>query len=195
MQCKSSRVVMLGAPGSGKGTQGAILASALGVPHVASSDLLRQHAEREQGDGADPRARMARGELVDDEAVIDLVLKRLGQPDARPGFVLDGFPRNTTQAAALDRWLTETGTPLAVALLEVPRQKLLDRLAARAAKEQRHDDDPQTRLHRLDVYESEAQPLVAHYRRQGALRRVDADDDVDTVAERVRSAVCDEPSA
>lgn len=183
------RVTMLGPPGSGKGTQGEVLASALGVPQLVSSELLRQATADAPGAG-DAQRRMAGGDLVDDDAVIDVVLHRLGQPDARSGFVLDGFPRNTAQASALDDWLRDRQQEIGAAiLLEVPREVLIDRLASRAADQDRDDDDPGTRDHRLDVYETEVAPLVEHYERLGVLRRVDGDGDERRVEQRVRAAV------
>jgi adenylate kinase len=169
---------MLGPPGAGKGTHGRLLAAALGVPHISSSELLRQHGGH--------RARMAAGDLIDDDVMVELVLDRLAQDDAQAGFVLDGFPRTVAQAAALDRWLAERGQRLDVAvLLEVPREVLAERLAARAVAERRADDD--VIAHRLQVYEQESAPLVEYYAPR--LRRVDADGSVTTVAERVLAAV------
>ncbi len=182
------RVTLLGPPGSGKGTQGERLARALRVPHLVSSELLR---DAEQAGGAsDSQARMAGGSLVDDDAVIDVIERRLAQPDAQDGFVLDGFPRNTAQAGALEAWLRDRGQALdAAVLLEVPRSVLLDRLARRAEAESRDDDNPQTRTHRMDVYEAETAPLVAHYEHLGVLLRVNGEGDPDQVSQRVLAAV------
>lgn len=177
------RVTMIGPPGSGKGTQGELLAAALSVPHVVSSDLLREA----QGDSD---GRMASGDLVDDQAVIDLVLERLGAPDCAGGFLLDGFPRDTTQATALDGWLAGADRPLEHAvLLDVPEDALLERLEERAAEQHRDDDGPQTRRHRLDLYRQQTAPVIDYYRRRGVLRQVDAAAGVDEVARRVRAAV------
>jgi adenylate kinase len=183
------RVTMLGPPGSGKGTQGAVLADRLGVPHVVSSDLLREHAERSAG--VDPAgAQMERGDLVDDQEVIDVVLQRLAEPDTAGGFVLDGFPRSIAQAAALDDWLQHRGVRLdAALLLDVPRHVLIERLASRAASEGRADDNPDTWEHRLDVYDTEAAPLIEFYESRDQLLRVDGDGSEGDVAARVQDAL------
>ena len=167
------RIVMLGPPGSGKGTQGVRVAAALGVPHISSGAALRAHA------GPELLARMATGELIDDETMTGIVRRRLEQPDARQGFVLDGFPRDRSQAARLD----------AVVLLDAPRDELLERMTARAQIEQRADDTPETIARRLDVYEEQTAPLTEHYRRAGLLRRVDGTGPVDDVAARVAAAL------
>ena len=182
------RVTLLGPPGSGKGTQGKALATALGVPHIVSSDLLH---EAPGGDGGgDSEHAMTEGNLVDDDVVIDAVRNRLAAADAQAGFVLDGFPRTAAQAEALDTWLAERSRQLdAAVLLDVPRRVLLERLAHRAGVEGREDDDPQTWHHRLDVYDSEVGPLLDHYERTRKLRRVDGDGTVDEVLARVLRAL------
>jgi adenylate kinase len=181
---------MLGPPGSGKGTHGALLSTELGVPHVSSSDLLRQAVQRGTARHGHVRVRMAAGALVDDDVMIGLVVERLSRPDAQPGFVLDGFPRNVSQAAALDDWLAARGQHVdAVVLLEVPRDVLISRLAERAAVEGRDDDDATTIARRLEVYETETAPLVEYYDRRGVLRRVDADASIPVVAERILAAL------
>jgi adenylate kinase len=182
------RVTLLGPPGSGKGTQGETLAGALGVPHVVSSELL--HAAAEADGGGDTQHAMADGNLVDDEAVIDLVTRRLARADAQDGFVLDGFPRTVAQAVALDEWLAERDRQLdAAVLLDVPRAVLLERIGRRAAADARDDDEPHTREHRLDIYQHEVGPLLDHYERIGKLRRVDGDGAVDDVHTRVLTAL------
>lgn len=184
------RVVMLGPPGSGKGTHGALVAGALGVPHISSSDLLRQHLQGRTATGHDAQNTMAAGDLVDDDVMVRLVLERLAEADAEPGFVLDGFPRNVAQAAALDDWLAERGCSLdAVVLLEVSRDVLLQRLGERNVSEGRADDDAPTIAHRLAVYETQTVPLIEYYARQGVLRRVDGDGSVRAVAERILAAL------
>ena len=176
------RIVMLGPPGSGKGTQGVRVAAALGVPHISSGAALRAHA------GPELLARMATGELIDDETMTGIVRRRLEQPDARQGFVLDGFPRDRSQAARLDAELGDAGLD-AVVLLDAPRDELLERMTARAQIEQRADDTPETIARRLDVYEEQTAPLTEHYRRAGLLRRVDGTGPVDDVAARVAAAL------
>ncbi len=184
------RVVMLGPPGSGKGTQGEVLAAALGVPHIVSSELLSRHVEHGTPLGRRAHERMAAGELVEDEIVDGMVRERLAEPDAAGGFVLDGFPRSTAQAEALTGWLAEDGARLdAVVLLEVPRDALIERIRARALAEHRIDDDPVTVAHRLSVYDAETAPLAEYYERERVLLAVDGDGAVDAVAQRVAAAV------
>jgi len=182
------RVTLLGPPGSGKGTQGKALATALGLPHIVSSDLLHEAAEADTG--GQVQHAMADGNLLADDVVIDVVRNRLAAADVQAGFVLDGFPRTSAQAQALDEWLAERSQQLdAAILLDVPRRVLLERLAHRAGVEGREDDDPQTWHHRLDVYDGEVGPLLDHYVRTGTLRRVDGDGTVDEVQARVLRAL------
>jgi adenylate kinase len=182
------RVTMIGPPGSGKSTQAEALAAALGVPHIVTSDLLHEAAEADAR--GDELQAMAGGNLVDDDEVIQVVTARLARADTRGGFVLDGFPRTAAQEDALDEWLAGPGRQLdAAILLDVPRAVLLERIARREDVDARDDDGPQTRRHRLDVYEHELGPLIDHYARAGKLRRVDGDGTVDQVHARVMTAL------
>ncbi len=186
----TERVVLLGPPGAGKGTQGELLARSLGVPHIVSSDVLNAHIEAATALGIRARERMDAGELVEDDVVVGIVCERLGEPDAEHGFLLDGFPRSTPQAEALEAWLTARNLRLdAAVLLEVARAVLLNRLSARAAAEDRSDDDAATVAHRLDVYDAETAPLAEYYNCHGALRRVNGDGSVPTAAQRVLAAL------
>lgn len=178
------RVVMLGAPGSGKGTQGEQLAAALGVPHVSSGEVLRGHG------GPEVQAKMLAGELVDDALMETVMWTRLAEPDARGGLVFDGFPRDAEQATALDRHLMRTGERIAATvLLDAPRDELVGRLLARAEVQGRLDDNPATIARRLDVYETETAPLVTYYEGRGVLRRVDGSGDVAAVYARMMAAL------
>lgn len=184
------RVVMLGPPGSGKGTHAAGLARDLGVPYIRSSGLLARRLPQQAGQGRDARRQMAAGDLVDDDLVIELVQERLSKPDAQPGFVLDGFPRDLEQARSLDDWLAARGGRLdAVILLEAADDVLVDRLVRRGAVEGRVDDDPTTIVHRLHVYATQTQPSVDFYASRGVLRRVDGDAPIPEVEVRVRTAL------
>ena len=133
---------------------------------------------------------MTAGELLDDAEITPRVWQRLLEPDAAPGFVLDGFPRDVAQADALEAWLAERGERLdAVVLLDGDRDELVQRLLERARREDRPDDNPATIARRLDVYETETAPLVDHYAQRGLLRRVDGSGALDDVAARVEAAL------
>jgi len=178
------RIVMMGPPGSGKGTQGVQVATSYGIPHISSGAVLRA------GAGPELLSQMAAGELIDDETIAGLIWARLGEPDAATGFVLDGFPRDVEQAGALDTFLQERGDRLdAVVLLEAPREELQQRMLARAETEQRPDDNPTTIARRLDVYENETAPLIELYAGKGVLRRVDGAGDPVEIAARLSSAL------
>jgi adenylate kinase len=181
------RIVLLGPPGAGKGTQAELLAAAEDVPHIIASDLLAEEVER----GKSAKACMDRGELVPDAMMIQLIDEHL---DNRRGFVLDGFPRNVSQAEALAELLAGPERSLeAVVLLEVPHEELVERLTRRAAEQGRTDDDPETVRRRLAVYAEETEPLIGYYRTEGLLVPVDGVGEVAEVAERVRAGLARRP--
>lgn len=172
------RAVMLGAPGSGKGTQAEFLASALGVPAISTGAMLRDAVALGSALGRKVEGIMASGALVDDGLMAEVVRERLGQPDAVGGFLLDGYPRTTGQAATLDSILDERREKLdAVVMLDVPEPVLV----ARAVARQRADDREEVVRERLRVYREKTEPLVAHYERRGLLRRIDGERTVDEV--------------
>ena len=180
------RVALLGPPGAGKGTQADLLAEHLGVPAVGTGELLRAAVAAGTPLGLVARQAMDAGGLVPDDLVGRLVLDRLAWPDARPGFILDGFPRTVAQAEALDAALTADRRPLQrVLLLAVPEAALIERLRARG----RPDDRPDVLQHRLQVYHAETEPLIVHYARRGRLRSIDGTGTVAIVAQRVRAAL------
>jgi adenylate kinase len=180
------RVVFLGPPGSGKGTQAKLLGKRLGVPAISTGDILREAVRRETALGRRAKAIMEAGELVPDDVVISLIHERLGRGDATGGFVLDGFPRTVEQAQALDRLLEDNGRPLeAVVNLAVPEATLLERLLGRAEQEGRSDDRPETIRERLRVYGEKNDPLVRFYEAAGLLTRVDGFGAVDDVTGRI----------
>ena len=180
------RIVFLGPPGSGKGTQAKLLGKRLGVPPISTGDMLRDAVRLETALGCRAKAIMEAGELVPDDVVIGLIRERIAAPDASRGFVLDGFPRTVEQARALDRMLQENGTPLdAVVNLAVPEATLLERLIGRAQQEGRADDRPETIRERLRVYGEKNDPLVAFYEAAGLLTRVDGLGPVDDVTVRI----------
>jgi adenylate kinase len=186
----ASRLLLLGPPGAGKGTQGERLVRKLGIPQISTGDMLR--AERASGSelGRQVAGIMDRGELVPDATVIGVAKARLGKPDARKGFVLDGFPRTTAQAEALDRLLGELGTPLerCVALVG-DESELVDRLRKRAEIENRPDDTADVIRNRMRVYREQTAPLIAYYRSRGLLREVDAVGSMDEVEKRIEEAL------
>lgn len=202
-------IVLLGAPGAGKGTQAQRLVADYGVAHISTGDLLRAAVKAQSELGVAAKKYMDAGELVPDQLVIDLVKERLAADDAQKGFILDGFPRNTTQAVTLDTELAAMGRELDGALLVgVPAEVIIDRLSSRrtcrdcgytagpdttvcpsCAGEmyQRDDDKPETIKNRLDVYEKNTSPLVEYYRGQGILKVVDGNRDIDLVYTDVKA--------
>jgi adenylate kinase len=185
------RVVLLGPPAAGKGTQAGRITGRFGGVHIDTGDMLRANADRDTELGRRAKAYMERGELVPDEVVIDTVLERVAAADCAGGFALDGFPRTVTQAEALDRRLDELGRPLdATVSLEVGEAELRRRLDERAREQDRPDDDDEQAIRqRLELFASESGPLVDYYRRQGLLVPVDAACAVDEVTERIAAAL------
>jgi adenylate kinase len=166
------RVVMLGAPGSGKGTQADFLAASLGVPAISTGAMLRDAVALGSALGGKVESIMASGGLVDDELMAEVVRERLSRADAAGGFLLDGYPRTTGQAETLDRILEEIGVRLdAVVLLEVPEAVLVQRAVAR----KRADDREEVVRERLRVYREKTEPLVARYEQCSLLRRIDGE--------------------
>jgi len=184
------RLLLLGPPGAGKGTQASRLVEDLGVPQVSTGDMLRAAVAAGTDLGRQAQAVMERGELVSDGIVIGVARDRLAQADAREGFVLDGFPRTEAQAEALDAMLGELGSKLErCILLVVDEDRLVQRLLKRAAIEGRSDDNEQTIRHRMRVYREQTQPLVDHYRARGVLAEVDGSGGIEEVATRIRRAI------
>lgn len=173
------RAVLLGAPGSGKGTQAELLAVALGVPAISTGAMLRDAVVLGSDLGSKVAGIMATGALVDDGLMAEVVRDRLRRPDAIRGFLLDGYPRTTGQAATLDEILAESRGRLdAVVLLEVPEAVLVQRAVAR----RRDDDREEVVRERLRVYREKTEPLVDHYERRSLLTRVDGEQAVADVA-------------
>ena len=167
-------LVLLGPPGSGKGTQAARLTAKYRIPQIATGDILRAAVDAGTPVGQQVKAYLDRGELVPDSLVVDIIRHRLAEPDSKQGFILDGFPRTVPQAQALDALLSELQRPLdAVLYLQVDRRSLLDRLSHRAAVDQRSDDRPEIIAHRIDVFLEQTAPLIDYYRQQSKLRLID----------------------
>jgi adenylate kinase len=196
-----TRIVILGPPGSGKGTQANLLEEKWGIPHISSGDLLRAHVREGTDLGRRAKPYMDRGDLVPDELILDMMEARLSEQDAQRGYVLDGFPRTVPQAEALDRRLERMGQRLdAVIYLRVPEKELLRRLSGRltcpkcgaiyhvdtmppkrsgvcdecgTALVQREDERPDVVRNRLKVYAEQTEPLLTYYRQAGLLHEVD----------------------
>jgi adenylate kinase len=182
-------LMILGAPGSGKGTQGKLLAGHLGIPQVSSGELLRSAVQRGTPLGREAKGYMDRGLLVPDSVVLGLIREILDGREAARGVLMDGFPRTLPQAQAVDRILAERGARVdRVLLLEVDEPELVQRLLGRAAKEGRSDDNLESIKQRLTVYQNQTAPLVAYYEKQGIVRRVAGTGAVDAIQARVREA-------
>ena len=185
------RILFLGAPGSGKGTQAKNLARGLEIPVISTGEMLREAVREGSPLGLKARATMEAGELVPDDLIIDLIRERLAREDARRGFILDGFPRTVEQARELDRLLSAADLEgvTAVINLRVPEEVLLDRLHGRSAEERRSDDRPETILERLRVYHQKTEPLIGFYRNRGLLIDVDGMGDIAEIADRIGHAI------
>ncbi|GAA4941074.1 adenylate kinase [Actinomycetospora succinea] len=182
------RIVLVGPPGAGKGTQAARLAERLDAPHISTGDIFRENMKNETELGKEAQRYVDAGDLVPDEVTVKMVKDRLAQPDAQEGFLLDGFPRNTAQADELQKVLGDLGQRLdAVLVFEVEDEELIKRLMARG----RSDDTEETIRHRQEVYRSETEPLIAHY--QDIAVRVDAVGTIDEITDRAMDALADEP--
>jgi len=190
----SSRLVLLGPPGAGKGTQAARLAERLGVPAISTGDIFRSNIKNGTELGRRVQDITASGALVPDELTNELVRDRLAQADAVDGFLLDGYPRNVAQVAALDEILAAAGTELDLAVeLTVDPQVVVDRLTKRAQIEGRADDTEDVVRHRLDVYAEQTAPISRVYAARGLLVQVDGLGEVDEVTARLMAVLS--PSA
>lgn len=180
------RLVLLGPPGAGKGTQAPAVAEAYGIPHISTGDIFRRNVREGTELGAEARTYMDRGDLVPDAVVIAMVADRLAAADCEPGFLLDGFPRTVPQALALERLLAERACPLDVVLrLELDDEEAVQRLAGRAAAEGRADDAEGVVRRRLAAYHEQTEPLEAFYEERGLLRSVTASGPVGKITRRV----------
>jgi adenylate kinase len=169
----ATRILLLGAPGAGKGTQAEALIERLGVPHISTGDMLRAAVAAETPIGLQAKALMDAGKLVGDDVVIGIAGERLQAEDAKKGFILDGFPRTHAQAQALEGLLSGLGTPLECCLaLTVDEDAVVQRLLARAGIEGRADDNEETIRDRMRVYHEQTSPLLDFYRERGLLAEV-----------------------
>ena len=210
-------LILLGPPGSGKGTQGETLQEDFRLPYYATGDILRAAVREETELGREAKQYMDRGDLVPDEVIVGVIAERIGAPEAADGFILDGFPRTTPQAEALDRKMEELGRRLTAAILiEVGDEEVVRRLGGRrtcvknghvfhvdfdppknegicdvcgARLEIRDDDKPEVIRNRLEQYHAKTEPLVAYYEGRGLLRRVDGSLAPEEVGDRIRALI------
>jgi adenylate kinase len=186
----ATRLLLLGPPGVGKGTQAQRLIDDLAIPQISTGDMLRAAVAAGSEIGQEAKGYMDAGELVPDEVVIGVAKERLAQDDAKSGFILDGFPRTVAQAEALDRILEGLGTQLERCVaLTADEDELVKRLLLRAEQEGRADDNEETIRTRMRVYQEQTSPLVEYYRRRGILSEVDGMGSIDEIAGRVREAI------
>jgi len=184
------RIVLLGPPGSGKGTQAAMLKESLDVPHISTGDLLRAAVAAGTTLGRQAKAAMDAGELVSDELMLGLIEERMGADDVAGGYILDGYPRNLSQARALDVVLERIGMPVDNALsLVVDEEQIVQRLAKRSEQEGRSDDNEQVVRNRLAVYREQTAPVTGYYAEKGLLSEVDGVGSIETINQRLRSAL------
>ncbi len=215
------RIIVLGAPGSGKGTQAKRLAQHYGIPQISTGDLLRAQVAQATALGLQAQSAMEAGHLVSDTVVLGMIQERLAEPDAGTGFILDGFPRSSAQADALDQLLDELGQPIdLVLLIDIDTDSLMERLVGRRTCEacgqtcniytdpprvdglcdkcggqlhQRTDDNEGTISNRLRVYEHQTTPVIQHYRLHGKLRRVAGARSIDEVYAEIRAIIDETP--
>jgi adenylate kinase len=195
------RLIILGPPGAGKGTQAAKIVEGFGIPQLSTGDMLREAVAGGTKTGLHAREIMERGDLVPDDVVVAVVADRLDEPDAANGFVLDGFPRTLAQAEALDDELYRRGLQLdAVLELRVDESVLVERVRTRAeqmaerGEPVRNDDTPEVCARRLDVYRAQTAPVIEHYRSLGVLRSVDGLQPIEVVTDELAAAIAALPA-
>jgi adenylate kinase len=186
----ATRILLLGAPGAGKGTQAATLVDRLGVPHISTGDMLRAAVSAGTPVGLQAKAVMDSGELVSDEIVIGIAEERLSEADAKQGFILDGFPRTLAQAKALDELLAKLGTPLEGCIaLSVDEEAVVKRLLKRAELEGRSDDNEETIRERMRVYNDQTAPLLEFYGGKGLVVDIPGMGSVEDVSRAIEEAL------
>ncbi|MEW6496013.1 MAG: adenylate kinase [Cyanobacteriota bacterium] len=181
-----TRLVFLGPPGAGKGTQAKLLAELLSIPHISTGDILRSAIAQNTPLGQKAQSYVTKGELVPDELLLDLIRDRLQQPDAQKGWILDGFPRNVNQASFLEQLLQELHQQVDYAVnLEVPDEVLISRLLERG----RQDDNQDIIRRRLEIYHHETTPLIGFYDERSSLKAINGDRSMADVTESLKHLV------
>ncbi len=180
-----ARLIFLGPPGAGKGTQAKLLAEQLEIPHISTGDILRNAKAQGTPLGKQAQGYMDKGQLVPDELLLDLVRDRLNQPDAQNGWILDGFPRTVIQASFLDELLQELNQTCECVNLDVPDEVVIARMLGRG----RDDDTPEAIRTRLEDYRNKTAPLIDFYGKRGALRAVNGDRSLEEVTESLKQLV------
>jgi adenylate kinase len=186
------RLILLGPPGAGKGTQAKILVEAYGIPQLSTGDILRSAIAAGTPLGLEVKAILDRGDLVSDDIVNGIISERLDAEDCKPGFILDGFPRTIAQAEALDQMLADKGVKLdAVVEIKAETDELVRRVIQRARESgtARGDDNEEVLRNRLGVYQEQTAPLVAYYADEGLLRTVDGMEPVEQVTAAIKAAI------
>ncbi|MDH3902981.1 MAG: adenylate kinase [Xanthomonadales bacterium] len=182
------RIVLLGPPGSGKGTQATLLVKQLGIPHISTGALLRDAAKRGTELGLQAKALSDKGELVPDDVIAGMLEERLGNDDVRNGFILDGYPRNLAQAESLTILLERLDQPVDEAILvDIEPHHILRRIAKRAQEEGRSDDTEETVRNRLRVYANQTAPVADYYAERGLLTKVLGDGSIEEIFQRILS--------
>ena len=183
-------ILILGAPGSGKGTQGKILAERLGFPKITTGDLIRKAMQDGTPLGLEFKKYYDEGKLVPDTIILGMIKDELNRPDAKNGAILDGFPRTAAQAELVDRTLAEHGQRLNhILLLDVTEDELVRRMRARSQVEGRPDDTPEAIATRLQIYQRDTAPLIAHYTQRGIVHRVPGTGTVDQIAGEIKRII------
>jgi adenylate kinase len=184
------KLVFLGPPGAGKGTQAKLLAKKYNLAHISTGDMFRAAIASGSELGNRVKAILDAGHLVSDDMTVEVVRDRLAQADCQPGYILDGFPRTIPQAEALERLLAETGCALtSVVLFEVNENLLQQRLDGRRAAQGRTDDDPEAQLERMRVYQRQTAPLIDFYEKKNLLKRISGSGKIEDVSKRLESAL------
>jgi adenylate kinase len=183
-------ILILGAPGSGKGTQGKILAERLGLPKITTGDLIRTAMKQGTPLGIEAKKYYDEGKLVPDSVVLGMIKDELDRPEAKTGAILDGFPRTAAQAELVDRTFAQRGQRLNhILLLDVTEDELVRRMRARSQVEGRADDSPEAIATRLQVYQRDTAPLIAHYAQRGIVHRVPGTGTVDQIAGEIKRII------